>query len=379
MAAVGTYLSYLGYINTIEENGVVKARLNFQANDRFGNLSVGRIGNVDFSDDMPSFISPGSNIKYEVESLGYESVTATGVLKIYPLTANTSYTMQGYDSAMTPTAEVSFTATPTNNNPRAKDLASGTLAESISASTTTLLVYVGEGSASTIKAVWPDTPFYASIMPASPSAGVPNSLDSEIVKVTAVGNDQVGNTALTVTRAQRGTTGKAFTAGAIVTNADYAEDAVLLGDDENAETPTPWVDAGDIIWSSVIDKIYPVGSIFMSATLSTPSDVMNALGGTWVAWGAGRVPVGVDTSQTEFDTVEETGGEKTHKLTIAEMPRHRHKIVPLANYSGSYAASHTSSWEKYNDPNNYTDYTGGDGYHNNLQPYITCYMYKRTA
>ena len=246
MAAVGTYLSYLGYINTIEENGVVKARLNFQANDSYGNLSVGRIGNVDFSDDMPSFISPGSNIKYEVESLGYESVTATGVLKIYPLTANTSYTMQGYDSSMTPSAEVSFTATITNNNPKAKDLASGTLAESISASTTTLLVYVGEGGASTIKAVWPDTPFYASIMPASPSAGVPNNLDSEIVKVTNVSNDQVGNTALTVTRAQRGTTGKAFTAGAIVTNADYAEDAVLLGDEGTAENPTPWVGTNDI-------------------------------------------------------------------------------------------------------------------------------------
>ena len=261
MAAVGTYLSYLGYINTIEENGVVKARLNFQANDRFGNLSVGKIGNVDFSDDMPSFISPGSNIKYEVESLGYESITATGVLKIYPLTANTSYTMQGYDSAMTPTAEVSFTATPTNNNPKAKDLASGTLAESVSASTTTLLVYVGEGSASTIKAVWPDCPFYASIMPASPSAGVPNSLDSEIVKVTAVGNDQVGNTALTVTRAQRGTTGKAFTAGAIVTNANYAEDAVLLGDEGTAETPTPWITTDDILDGAITGDKLDWGSI----------------------------------------------------------------------------------------------------------------------
>jgi len=123
----------------------------------------------------------------------------------------------------------------------AKNLASGTLAESISASTTTLLVYVGEGSASTIKGVWPNTPFYASIMPATPSAGVPNSLDSEIVKVTAVSNDQVGNTALTVIRAQRGTTGKAFTEGAIVTNADYADDAVLLSEEGTSETETPWV------------------------------------------------------------------------------------------------------------------------------------------
>lgn len=138
----------------------------------------------------------------------------------------------------------------------AKNLASGTLAESISASTTTLLVYVGEGSASTIKGVWPNTPFYASIMPATPSAGVPNSLDSEIVKVTAVSNDQVGNTALTVIRAQRGTTGKAFTEGAIVTNADYADDAVLLSEEGTSETETPWIETEDITDGAVTgDKI----------------------------------------------------------------------------------------------------------------------------
>lgn len=106
----------------------------------------------------------------------------------------------------------------------AKNLASGTLASSISASATTIYVYVGEGSASTIENVWPDTPFYASIMPANPSAGVANFLDSEIVKVTGISTDQAGNTALTIVRAQRGTTGKAFTTGAVVTNAYYTED-----------------------------------------------------------------------------------------------------------------------------------------------------------
>ena len=386
MASTYSELYSLTYTGAVDNSGNgVKAQFDFQGLDRTAQFSVNATWSVSMDNtDGPMCILMANNqtvsgVTAKILTSAYESGNVyTGTLEMYPLTAGTTYTLQAYDEGGTPEVYITFTPT-LNNNPRAKDLASGTLAESVSASTTTLLVYVGEGSASTIKAVWPDTPFYASIMPSTPSAGVPNSLDSEIVKVTAVGNDQVGNTALTVTRAQRGTTGKAFTAGAIVTNADYAEDAVLLGDDENAETPTPWVDTGDIIWSNVIDKIYPVGSIFMSATLSTASDVMNALGGTWVAWGAGRVPVGVDTSQTEFDTVEETGGEKTHKLTISEMPRHRHKIVPMANYSGSYSASHSLSWEKYSDPNNYTDYTGGDGYHNNLQPYITCYMYKRTA
>ena len=139
--------------------------------------------------------------------------------------------------------------------------------------------------------------------------------------------------------------------------------------------------AGDTIIPvvDVLNYLYPVGSIYMSATMSTVAQVQTAFGGTWVKWGAGRVPVGVDTTQTEFKTVEKTGGEKTHKLTIAEMPSHQHTIPPMANYTGSLSERHTTAWEKCNETSQGTSYTGGDGAHNNLQPYITCYMYKRTA
>src|SRR3546814_10075624 len=47
---------------------------------------------------------------------------------------------------------------------------------------------------------------------------------------------------------------------------------------------------------------------------------------TWSAFGAGRVLVGLDSLDTDFDTVEETGGEKTHVLTEAEMPVHDHPV-----------------------------------------------------
>lgn len=57
----------------------------------------------------------------------------------------------------------------------------------------------------------------------------------------------------------------------------------------------------------ILDIIYQVGSIYMSVNSTNPT---NLFGGTWVAWGAGRVPVGIDTSQTEFASVEKTGGEK---------------------------------------------------------------------
>lgn len=59
---------------------------------------------------------------------------------------------------------------------------------------------------------------------------------------------------------------------------------------------------------------YPVGSIYMSVNNTNPSTLF---GGTWVAWGSGKVPVGVDTSDTDFDTVEKTGGAKSHSYTPA--------------------------------------------------------------
>ena len=126
-----------------------------------------------------------------------------------------------------------------------------------------------------------------------------------------------------------------------------------------------------------IDDIYPVGSIYLSVNSVNPSTLF---GGTWVAFGTGRTLVGVDTNDSSFNTVEKTGGEKSHQLTINEMPSHTHNITgaaggtsfPVTNY-GDFIAKNTAYEYGFN------TYTGGNGYHNNLQPYITCYMWKRTA
>lgn len=142
--------------------------------------------------------------------------------------------------------------------------------------------------------------------------------------------------------------------------------------------------AGDTIIPvvDVLNYLYPVGSIYMSATMSTVAQVQAAFGGTWVKWGAGRVPVGVDTSQTEFDTVEETGGEKTHTLTKEEMPTHSHGLSYRSTGGGSggtwYTDPGTADGFREN-PATAIQNSGGGQAHNNLQPYITCYMYKRTA
>ena len=136
--------------------------------------------------------------------------------------------------------------------------------------------------------------------------------------------------------------------------------------------------------SVIIDSIYPVGSIYMSVLNVSPA---SKLGGTWVAWGMGRTPVGVDGTQTEFDTVEKTGGAKTHTLQTTEMPSHSHRAMMWGENSGNYFGVNggsTGMWQfGYSstgcDANFYTNRVGGGLAHNNLQPYITCFMWKRVS
>ena len=137
--------------------------------------------------------------------------------------------------------------------------------------------------------------------------------------------------------------------------------------------------------AKMVDLIYPVGSIFMSVNNVNPSTYLT--GTTWEAWGAGRVPVGVDTTQAEFDTVEETGGEKTVTLTAAQsgVPAHTHNTAPMwAASSGSGSHNVVTGYPTTNKAGSYTvsveanTAQNASQAHNNLQPYITCYMWKRT-
>ncbi len=84
--------------------------------------------------------------------------------------------------------------------------------------------------------------------------------------------------------------------------------------------------------------LHPVGSIVFSADNTNPGTLY---GGTWVAWGSGRVPVGVDISQTEFNLAEETGGEKSHGLSAAEMPTHSHVFTGSSVTTGNQSADHS--------------------------------------
>ena len=117
-----------------------------------------------------------------------------------------------------------------------------------------------------------------------------------------------------------------------------------------------------------VDFMYPIGSIYISVNSTNPSKYF---GGTWVSWGTGRVPVGVDASQTEFNTVEKTGGSKY-------LQKHRHET----NYGTSSSSASYGSGFVYTGVaghNSAMVHDTGTGDSGNLQPYITCYMWKRTA
>jgi hypothetical protein len=88
---------------------------------------------------------------------------------------------------------------------------------------------------------------------------------------------------------------------------------------------TSAVTAAERTNDELIDAIYPVGSIYISTSSTNPGTTFNR--GTWEAFATGRTLVGIDTSQSEFNTVEETGGAKTHTLTINEIPAHTHGIT----------------------------------------------------
>jgi hypothetical protein len=167
---------------------------------------------------------------------------------------------------------------------------------------------------------------------------------------------------------------------------DIGNKLLGVGKIPNSSLVTGSIDALGSLYvggKSLLDLTYPVGAIYISVVSTTPDSLF---GGTWSAWGTGRVPVGIDTGQAEFNTVEETGGSNTQTLSEANLPSHRHTgaywngtRVSLndgasAGYHLSWASNATADEENWQ-----TGYTGSGTAHNNLQPYITCYMWKRTA
>ena len=130
---------------------------------------------------------------------------------------------------------------------------------------------------------------------------------------------------------------------------------------------------------ATLDDIYPVGSIYLTASAVSPS---TSIGGTWIRYAEGKCLFGVDDNDTDF-ALETTGGEKTHTLTKAEIPQHTHDYVDY--HRGGGAGNEVGIWHnRYDITTNRTTADGSaDGLqglaHNNLPPFLPVYIFKRTA
>ena len=135
---------------------------------------------------------------------------------------------------------------------------------------------------------------------------------------------------------------------------------------------------------SVIDMVYPVGAIYMSVNSTNPG---NLFGGKWEQIKDRFLLAAGDTH-----AAGSTGGEAQHTLTVDEMPKHRHSSN---TYQEGYSNNITNkddfcTWVNRGTANNNnpdaaqngpirTSLVGGSQPHNNMPPYLTVYMWKRTA
>ena len=153
---------------------------------------------------------------------------------------------------------------------------------------------------------------------------------------------------------------------------------------------------------AVLQTLYPVGSVYSNATSSTNPATLIGFG-TWTAFGAGKVMVGLDSGDATFSTVGNTGGSKdaitvshTHTATSTVTdPTHRHNVGSndsTADNGGNATQEFVRDSGSGNGPTTYTNYTttgitvatsvasaGASGTNANLMPYVVVYMWKRTA
>jgi len=142
---------------------------------------------------------------------------------------------------------------------------------------------------------------------------------------------------------------------------------------------------------TALAALHPIGSVYINANTATnPATLLGF--GTWTAFGAGKVMVGIDSGDTAFDTAGETGGSKdavvvshTHTTTVTD-PGHAHTF-PVGGQDSTYAGADAANPSTSNQSTSTAttgisvavNSTGSSGTNANLQPYVVVYMWKRTA
>lgn len=163
--------------------------------------------------------------------------------------------------------------------------------------------------------------------------------------------------------------------------------------------------AGATALGVIMTQIYPVGHVYTSVVSTNPATLLVGMSGTtWVAFGSGKTLVGLDSSDSDFNQIEETGGAKTDttavggtSLSIAQLPAHGHPYAVTSTstpVSGNGGGFMTSSFQGSSGPNNGAvsssagNQIGGAGSGSThthttstsvVQPYIVVYFWKRTA
>ena len=151
----------------------------------------------------------------------------------------------------------------------------------------------------------------------------------------------------------------------------------------------------------ILESVYPVGSIFISTSSTSPATSLGF--GSWSRFGEGKTLISQSGSDTDFDTAEETGGAKTVTLSASQLPEHRHHVlrnqgsntngtgffsndtdaVAIGNTGiGGLGTTDTTNQQIDADANvgrtSVQIGTTGEA-HNNMPPYIVTYMWKRTS
>lgn len=266
---------------------------------------------------------------------------------------------------------------------------------------TTASTVIGVADPSQIPAVSTSNPAYFTI---TPVGVVANKANSEIVRVTGISDSNV-----TIVRAQRGTTAKAFQAGALFYMGLYVQDVAfynlsnvpnksvnltkihggsnggVLKTNNTGDVSVGQIVSGNINWTT----IFPIGELKYFAKNVNPNTLYP--GTTWTRRTGYFLWAGADSGDY---SVGKTFGSSTHTLTIAEMPSHRHSIgwnngggylpannswASSVNVRNQINYSFSDRWPNGHNDTEFLSYTGGSKPHNNMPPAKSVYLWERTA
>ena len=176
-----------------------------------------------------------------------------------------------------------------------------------------------------------------------------------------------------------------ITAGAIA-NITFVNDIIILEGENLASATVPGIITEDRVEEIANTKTnttlatwcpFPVGAIYMSTTSANPSTFWT--GTTWQAFATGKTIIGIDTSDTDFNSVNKTGGSKEVVLTIPNLPIHNHTVgdnTHTHSMNGVGDHSHTlndhahylpphqhgSGWGERNQAGYWGNWPGNNGY-----------------